>query len=110
MLCNDGKLRIHLGDYGIPLTFHITECCQECENELEPDDVVRAEVLRGGRVLCSAESDLEELEADEGWMELYFTPQEAESIGLGLYTFQVLLVREGEVRNTLLTTILEVVP
>lgn len=110
MLWCEGRLRMRRGNYGVPLTLHVIEHCQECAEELEPEDIIRAEMLRGGRSVFVREETMEDLEASDGMMELYLTPEEAEQIELGLYAFQVLLLREGEVRNTLMETVMEVVP
>lgn len=105
-----GRLRMTRGDYGVPLMLHVIEHCQCCGEELEPDDVIRVEILRGGQALFAQEATYADLEEDNGILELLLTPEEASIMPLGLYTFQVLLIRAGEVRNTLLTSILEVIP
>lgn len=98
------------GDYGVPLTLHVIEHCEECGEDLEPDDSVCATLLRSGQEIFSRKSSIKEVKENEGLIELYFTKEEAAAIDLGLYAFRVLLLRDGEVHNTLLTTILEVVP
>lgn len=110
MLFCEGQLRMRRGDYGVPLTLHVIEHCQECAEELEREDIIRAELLRGGQTEAAWEETMEDLEADGGMMELYLLQEEAEWIELGLHTFRVLLLREGEVRNTLMETVMEVVP
>lgn len=109
-MLHNGRLRMTRGDYGVPLTLHVIKHCEECGGDLEPDDVIRATLLRSGKEIFSRESSIEELKGEEGLMELYFKKEETAAIDLGLYTFRVLLLRDGEVHNTLLTTILEVVP
>lgn len=110
MLSDNGRLRMTRGDYGVPLRLHVIEHCRDCGDELEPDDRIRAEILREGRVLFAREASREDLEADDGVMELYLTAEEAVDMPLGLYAFRVLLLREGTVRNTLLASIVEVIP
>lgn len=110
MLHCNGRLRMTRGDYGVPLTLHVIEHCKECGEDLEPDDRICAALLRSGREVFSRKSSIEEVEGNDGLMELYFSKEEAAAINLGLYAFRVLLLRDGEVHNTLLTTILEVVP
>lgn len=109
-MLHEGRLRMTRGDYGIPLILHIIEHCKECLDDLEPSDVVRAEILKNGIAVYTKENSLEDLEATDGMMEIYLTPQEAEGIDLGLYAFRVNLIREGQIHNTLLSSILEVIP
>lgn len=110
MRSDNGRLRMTRGDYGVPLQLCVMERCRACGDELEPDDRIRAEILREGRALSAWEVAWEELKADGGVMELYLTAEEAAQMPLGFYAFRVLLLREGTVRNTLFASIVEVVP
>lgn len=106
----DGRLRMTLGDHGVPLLLRVSRYCPKKGDGPEAKDRIRAELLQSGKRVFAREIAYGELEAAQGIMELFLTPEEAEKLSLGLYTFRVLLLREGEVRNTLFTTTLEVVP
>lgn len=110
MFCWDGRLRMTRGDYGVSLSLHITEHCEACGSSLDPEDVIRAELLREGRSVFCREASYKEITEDDGMMELSLTKEEAETISLGLYAFRVVLLRGGQINNTLLASILEVLP
>lgn len=96
------------GDHGIPLAIQVKTCIED--EELEEDDVVRVVISKGGRPTVTREVTCAQLVDQEGCMELELTAEETEALPIGLYTWDVALVRGGETHHTLKQADLEVVP
>lgn len=98
------------GDYGIPIILHLAVPCAECGGELKSDDLIRVELCRCGKTVVAKETDYGSLDMMDGLMVLELTEAESALFRVGLYSWRVLLVRDGVTRNILLEGNLEVVP
>lgn len=103
------RLRLTKGDFGVPLPICLTPHCKVCGEELVDTDVVRLTVERGGIALVTQETTWGTIQAADGYCTFALTADEAQLLDWGLYTWRICLLRDGELRNTLVTDTLEVV-
>lgn len=103
------KLRMTQGDFGIPISIHLKAHCESCGEQLFPTDVIRLVIERANTPLVTKEATWETVQACDGYFKFSLTEQETGGLDYGLYTWRACIVRESEVRNTLVTDTLEVV-
>ena len=70
----DGRLRMTLGDHGVPLLLRVSRYCPKKGDGPEAKDRIRAELLQSGKRVFAREIAYGELEAAQGIMELFLTP------------------------------------
>lgn len=97
------------GDYGVVLPVRVHPECETCAGDINDGDEVWVEIVRDGAVLVRRTAQWFVAQAADGTINVALSQAESETLGVGLYTLQVLLVREGEIRNTLMRTVLEVI-
>lgn len=98
------------GDYGVPLPIHLASHCESCAETLLPTDVLRVTIERAGYPLVTKQTTWDSVQAAEGYYTISLTKNESDGLDFGLYTWRVRLLRSGELRHTLVTETLEVVP
>lgn len=103
------RLRLTKGDYGIPLSVHLAPHCDDCGEDMLPTDELELVVERSGVPLITKRTTWERVLGNDGYYTIAFDEDEARGLNTGLYTWRVRLVRDGEVRHTLVTDTLEVV-
>ncbi len=109
MFGRDGnRLVLTRGDYGVVLPVRIKTTCEDCADDILGTDEIRVEITRDGEKLVQKTSLWSEVEANCGVLNVALEKAESEALDVGLYTWQVLLIRAGKVRNTLMRMVLEV--
>lgn len=103
------RLKLTKGDYGIPLTIHLAAHCEACGGDIQPTDEIELVVERRGVPVIIRKTTWKRVLADEGYYTIAFGEEAVKRLHMGLYTWRVRLVRDGEVRHTLVTDTLEVV-
>lgn len=104
------RLFLRRGDFGQPLAIRVTEHCDTCGAGMEETDIVRIEITRAMDLLVMREISWSELTTTDGLLNLTIAESESALLRVGLYTWRVVLIREGEVLNTLMQSTLEVLP
>lgn len=109
MFSRDGnRLVLTRGDYGVVLPVRLKPACEDCACDILETDKIAVEITRDGETLTKQTTPWSDVEANCGVLNVALTKEESEALDVGLYTWQVLLIRAGEVRNTLMRTVLEV--
>lgn len=109
MFGRDGnRLVLTRGDYGVVLPVRIKTACEDCADDIMGTDEIRVEITRDGETMVQQTALWSEAEANCGVLNVALTKEESEALDVGLYTWKVLLLRAGKVRNTRMSMVLEV--
>lgn len=103
------RLIMTRGDFGAPLSIHLQAHCAACAEELYPTDAFEVRIEHGGEAFVTRRTTWKAVQAEDGYYTLLLTEAEAKLLDVGLYTWRVILIRDGELRDTLVTDTLEVV-
>lgn len=103
------KIIMTRGDYGIPLPIKVSAHCAACGDNLLEDDTILLEVTKGDAVYVCRRKTWGDLLACDGVMSLELTQEESDGMGLGVYSWRILWLRENELQMCLIRSLLEVV-
>lgn len=103
------RLRLTKGDYGVPLPIQLMPACEACGTALCQSDVLRLTIERANTPLVVKDTTWGDVQGAGGYYILTLTKAETDALDLGIYTWRVFLLRNGEVRHTFVTQTLEVV-
>lgn len=105
------RLRLTKGDYGEVMPISLAAHCDNCDDNLLEEDVVRLTVERGDVELIRRDVTLRELkDLYDGEYPFAIEKEETKLLDIGLYTWRARLLRHGHLRATLIAETLEVVP
>lgn len=108
-LANGTTLKMTRGDYGVPVPIRVRPHCAACDGSFLDDDTILLEVTKGGKVFVRRRETWGDIQAHDGFMTLELTQEESQGMALGVYSWRLLWLREGEVQNCLIRALLEVV-
>lgn len=103
---HDEAVVMHKGDYGLPLPITVDECCRKCGELLQKGDVLRFILTKRGEEILRQDEEVDLLpEDDKGHsvMVIALTQKQAEQLTVGYYRWSLILYRDGEYQNTLIS-------
>lgn len=108
-VANGTTLTMNRGDYGIPVPILVKSHCAACDDALLDDDAILLEVTKGDKVFVCRRETWGDIQDNGGCMTLELTQEESKAMCLGVYSWRLLWLRDGNLQNCILRALLEVV-
>lgn len=108
-VANGTTLKMNRGDYGIPVPILVKPHCASCDGAFLDDDTILLEVTKGGKVFVCRRETWGDIQAHNCCLTLELTQEESKGMALGVYSWRLLWLREGNLQNCLIRDLLEVV-